>query len=115
MKHLPQKYAGFTLVEIILVIVVIGILASLAVTRYVPLQASARRAACLTNQRTIEQAQRLFYGRTSIDTGTGVYAETLEELAPLMKDESLPRCPDDFDYELLPNGGVRCASPDHQR
>lgn len=115
MKHLRQKYPGFTLVEIVLVVVVIGILASIAVTRYIPLQASARRAACLTNQRTLEQAQRLFYSRTAIDSDKGVYAETLEELAPFMKDELLPKCPDDFNYELLPNGGVRCTSPDHQR
>ncbi len=115
MKRVQIKNPGFTLVEIILVIVVIGILASIAVTRFIPLQESAKRAACLANQRSLEEAQKLHYSKASIDTRNGAYAGTFEELTPFMQDGNLPVCPDGFAYELLPNGGVRCTSPDHQR
>ncbi len=115
MKRIQGKNPGFTLVEIILIVVVIGILASIAVTRYTPLQKSAKRAACLTNQKSIEETQKLFFSRASMETGTGAYALTLDELVPLMRDDVAPVCPDGSAYELLPNGGVRCSSPDHQR
>ncbi|MBN2202488.1 type II secretion system protein [bacterium] len=115
MRRIQAKNLGFSLVEIALVVVVIGILASIAVTRYTPLQKSAKRAACLSSQKSIEEAQKLFYSRVSLETGKGAYAETLDELAPFLKDDAVPVCPDGFAYELLPNGGVRCTSPDHQR
>jgi prepilin-type N-terminal cleavage/methylation domain-containing protein len=115
MNHQKGKQPGFTLVELILTIVAIGILAAIAVTNYIPLQKSAKRAACLSNQRSIEEAQKLYFSRTAIETGKGVYPQTLDELAPYMLDGILPSCPDGYAYELLPDGGAGCPSPDHQR
>ncbi len=115
MKLLNEKHPGFTLVEIVLVIVIVGILASIAVTNYIPLQESAKRATCFANQRSLEEAQKLYYSRTLLETGKAVTPDAIEELAPFMQDGVLPVCPDGFAYELMPNGAVRCTSPDHQR
>jgi prepilin-type N-terminal cleavage/methylation domain-containing protein len=115
MKRQNGEQPGFTLVELVLTIVVIGILAAIALTNYIPLQKSAKRAACISNQKALEEAQEIHYSSETLERMKGTFAETIEELAPFMQDGILPSCPDGFAYELLPNGFVRCTSPDHQR
>jgi prepilin-type N-terminal cleavage/methylation domain-containing protein len=115
MKRQNRKQTGFTFIDMVIVIVVIGILASIAVTRYAPLQQSAKRATCLANQKALEEAQRLYFSNESINNGKGAFAQTIEELVPIMQNDVLPSCPDGFAYELLPEGRIRCTSPDHQR
>jgi len=57
MKLETRKKAGFTLVEIMIVVGVIGLLAALAVPNFVRARASSRRSVCIANLKKISEAK----------------------------------------------------------
>ena len=52
-----MKKSGFTLVEIMIVVAIIGLLAAIAVPAYMKARSNARRSACINNLRLIESAK----------------------------------------------------------
>ena len=55
-----RKNKGFTLIELVVVIAVLGILAGIAIPRYMEMQEEARGAQVIANLRTIESAATLY-------------------------------------------------------
>lgn len=99
-----KKEEGFTLVELMVVIVIIGILVAIAVPMYNRSQAEAQNRACQANLRIIDGAisQWLVVNGKTVDqaksdlAGTG--EKTLDANHPLVKDgflQSAPKCPQD--------------------
>ncbi|MBN1894389.1 prepilin-type N-terminal cleavage/methylation domain-containing protein [bacterium] len=105
---------GFTLVEIIITILIVVIIASIAITKFIDMSETAKTAKCKSNQMAIEAAQRLHYARTAFN-GQAEYASTLDDLIPFLRDGTVPVCPSNGDYILKTNGDVTCTEPDHQR
>lgn len=66
---------GFTLVELIIVIVIIGILVVSASAQYHDLSENAKRAVCFTNQMALETAQTICYTNGMLSSDTGSYEE----------------------------------------
>jgi prepilin-type N-terminal cleavage/methylation domain-containing protein len=60
MKPNEFKQAGFTLVEIMIVVAIIGMLATLAIPNYVKAREQTHRTACITNLQHIDGAIQLW-------------------------------------------------------
>lgn len=82
MKNFIKNQKGFTLVELVVVIAIIGILAGIAVPRFMEATASARGAKIVADMRTIESAVIIYYAKNGTypttevkDTATAVTAK----------------------------------------
>ena len=94
---------AFTLVELMIVVVIIGILAAIAVPKYSSIQDTARQAACWSNLRCLSTAESIYFGKYD------VYTDDLGSLNDVQDNASVLLCPDcDIQYDL--NSTV---NPDH--
>lgn len=69
--------AGFTLIEVLLVVAIIGTVASIAVPGLTRAKAAANEASAIGSSRTVHEGQIAY----STVCGRGFYAETLTQLA----------------------------------
>ena len=84
MKFFKNK-KGFTLVELVVVIAILGILAGIAIPRFMDATATARGAKIVADMRTIESSESMYYAQK------GTYA-TMAQLtgAGLLASEPVP-------------------------
>jgi prepilin-type N-terminal cleavage/methylation domain-containing protein len=64
-----RRRSGFTLAEVVIVVVIIGILATIAFPMYGGLQARARSSAIRTDLKNLMTAQELHWAETGVYTG----------------------------------------------
>lgn len=89
MKRNNKRNRGFTLVEIMIVVLIIGILAAIAVPNFVKARESARRASCLGNMTQIDSAKEQWAMDNKKSSGD---ACTSANVAPTYI-KSFPVCP----------------------
>jgi prepilin-type N-terminal cleavage/methylation domain-containing protein len=95
MKNKNSRKSGFSLVEIMIVVAIIGLLAAMAIPNFVHAQQVARTNTCISNLRYIDGAKQqwaLEQRKQDTDTPTG------SDLQPYLgrgAGGSLPSCPAD--------------------
>ena len=67
-----KRSAGFTLVEVMIVVALIGVLASVAVPGFLAYQARSRRSEAYANLKAVAEAQSSFYAVKGFYHGTGL-------------------------------------------
>jgi prepilin-type N-terminal cleavage/methylation domain-containing protein len=99
---------GFTLMELILVMIIIAILAVTVFVQFVSVSDSAKIAACIANQEAMETAINVYWAE-NLD-----YPSVIDELASYMSGGIIPECPEKGIYSLVNNNNVTCSIPEHQ-
>lgn len=62
-----KKYEGFTLVEVVVVIAILGIIAALTVPRLTVFKSMAGERVCVSNRKTVERMYSVFLLENNID------------------------------------------------
>ena len=94
---LKKNTAGFTLVEIMIVVAIIGLLAAIAVPNFTQARSNARKGSCINNLRLIDAAKEQYALENNLEEGADVDEDAV---APYMKGSTFPTCPADGTYSV---------------
>src|SRR6478672_4999093 len=85
-----SKKAGFTLVEIMIVVAIIGLLAAIAIPNFVKARTTAQKNACINNLRQIDGAKEQWALEKKKSAGS---ASVDSEVNTYIKGNTTPTCP----------------------
>lgn len=112
MRINTKQSTGFTLVEIMIVVAIIGLLAAIAIPNFIKARQASQRAACVANLKTIDGAKAtwaLEQKKTNSDTPTD--ADLFGNTSYIREK---PGCPANGTYSLNDvQTKPSCTIPDH--
>jgi prepilin-type N-terminal cleavage/methylation domain-containing protein len=109
-----SRKAGFTLVEIMIVVAIIGLLAAIAIPNFVKARTSSQRSACIANMKQIEGAKATWALENKKNNADTPSAGALYGDDKYIREE--PKCPAGGSYTIgavdTPITCDKSASPD---
>jgi len=110
LKLFMRSKKGFTLVELMVVVIILGILVAIAIPIYNNVTDDAQKKACAANERTLEGAVAMYQAANG-----GQKPTSLDALVQGGFIEAVPTCPVDgtSKYTLNSNGTVSCSKAPH--
>jgi prepilin-type N-terminal cleavage/methylation domain-containing protein len=105
-----RNQKGFTLMELMIVIVIIGVLAAIGVPAYRNYIDNAKKQTCAANRRTLATAVGLYMTENNGNVPQGVDA-----LKDYMTNADAVKCPAGGNYIIdQDTGAVTCSLTEHQ-
>ena len=111
-----SRLAAFTLVEIMIVVAIIGLLATIAIANFMYVRSTAQANACINNMHQIDGAVTEWALEKGKKTGDPA-PSLITDLTPYIKlnsSGSIPSCPAGGIYTIGPVGEMpKCSVPGH--